>query len=42
MKNVVLSMLATISHSDADMKQLTARVEAQSLLMSPLVLAVSL
>lgn len=41
MKNVVLSMLAKISHIDADMKQLTARVEAQSLLISALVLAVS-
>ncbi|PPS58654.1 hypothetical protein CRX72_20475 [Pantoea sp. BRM17] len=40
-KNVVLSMLAKISHIDADMKQLTARVEAQSLLISALVLAVS-
>lgn len=34
-------MLAKISHIDADMKQLTARVEAQSLLISALVLAVS-
>ena len=34
MKNVVLSMLAKISHIDAGMKQLTARVEAQSLLVS--------
>lgn len=41
MKNVVLSMLAKISHIDANMKQLTARVEAQSLLISALVLAVS-
>jgi len=41
MKNVVLSMLTKISHIDADMKQLTARVEAQSLLISALVLAVS-
>lgn len=41
MKNVVLSMLAKISHIDAGMKQLTARVEAQSLLISALVLAVS-
>ncbi|MBC3947915.1 anti-adapter protein IraP [Erwinia persicina] len=41
MKNVVLSMLAKISHIDADMKQLMARVEAQSLLISALVLAVS-
>lgn len=41
MKNVVLSMLAKISHIDASMKQLTARVEAQSLLISVLTLAVS-
>jgi len=34
-------MLAKISHIDAGMKQLTARVEAQSLLISALVLAVS-
>lgn len=40
MKNVVLSMLAKISKIDAGMKQLTARVEAQSLLISALVLAV--
>lgn len=40
MKNVVLSMLAKISCIDAEMKQLTARVEAQSLLISALVLAV--
>lgn len=41
MKNVVLSMLAKISQIDASTKQLTARVEAQSLLISALVLAVS-
>ncbi|MGX9275469.1 anti-adapter protein IraP [Pantoea ananatis] len=41
MKNVVLSMLAKISQIDAGMKQLTARVEAQSLLISALLLAVS-
>ncbi|RRZ90370.1 anti-adapter protein IraP [Erwinia sp. 198] len=41
MKNVVLSMLAKISKIDAETKQLTARVEAQSLLISALVLAVS-
>lgn len=41
MKNVILSMLAKISHIDAGMKQLTARVEAQSLLISALVLAMS-
>lgn len=40
MKNVVLSMLAKISKIDAETKQLTARVEAQSLLISALVLAV--
>ena len=41
MKNVVLSMLAKISQIDATTKQLTARVEAQSLLIGALVLAVS-
>ncbi|MGK3126452.1 anti-adapter protein IraP [Candidatus Pantoea formicae] len=41
MKNVVLSMIAKISHIDENMKQLTARVEAQSLMISALVLAVS-
>lgn len=41
MKNVVLSMLAKISKIDAEAKQLTARVEAQSLLISALILAVS-
>jgi len=41
MKNVVLSMLAKISKIDAETKQLSARVEAQSLLISALVLAVS-
>jgi len=41
MKNVVLSMLAKISKIDAATKQLTARVEAQSLLISALILAVS-
>lgn len=41
MKNVVLSMLAKISKIDAATKQLAARVEAQSLLISALVLAVS-
>lgn len=41
MKNVVLSMFAKISKIDAETKQLTARVEAQSLLISALVLAVS-
>lgn len=41
MKNVILSMLAKISKIDSQYKQLTARVEAQSLLISALVLAVS-
>ena len=41
MKNVVLGMLAKISQIDAGMKQLTARIEAQSLLISALLLAVS-
>ncbi|WP_367143439.1 anti-adapter protein IraP [Pantoea stewartii] len=41
MRNVVLGMLAKISKIDAGMKQLTARLEAQSLLISALVLAVS-
>lgn len=41
MKNVVLSMLTKMSQIDASTKQLTARVEAQSLLISALVLAVS-
>lgn len=41
MKNVVLSMLAKISKLDAETKQLTARIEAQSLLISALILAVS-
>lgn len=41
MKNVVLSMLAKISKIDAETKQLSARVEAQSLLISALILAVS-
>ncbi|MFU9137972.1 anti-adapter protein IraP [Erwinia tasmaniensis] len=40
MKNVILSMLAKISRLDAETKRLTARVEAQSLLISALVLAV--
>lgn len=38
MKNVIISMIAKISRMDADAKQLTARVEAQSLLLSALVL----
>lgn len=40
MKNVILSMLAKISKLDAETKKLTARIEAQSLLISALVLAV--
>jgi hypothetical protein len=38
MKNVIISMVAKISKMDAEAKQLTARVEAQSLLLSALVL----
>jgi hypothetical protein len=38
MKNVIISMIAKISKMDAEAKQLTARVEAQSLLLSALVL----
>ena len=38
MKNVIISMIAKISRMDAEAKQLTARVEAQSLLLSALVL----
>lgn len=34
MKNVIISMIAKISKMDAEAKQLTARVEAQSLLLS--------
>lgn len=41
MKNVVMSILAKISHLDANLKQLAARVEAQSLLVSALVVTVS-
>ncbi|RWR00592.1 hypothetical protein ED28_17155 [[Pantoea] beijingensis] len=40
MKNVIISMLAKISKMDAEAKHLTARVEAQSLLIGALVLAV--
>ncbi|WP_439212273.1 anti-adapter protein IraP [Duffyella gerundensis] len=40
MKNVVLSILAKISKMDAATKQLSARLEAQSLLIGALVLAV--
>ena len=38
MKNIIISMIAKISRMDAEAKQLTARVEAQSLLLSALVL----
>ncbi|VYU73100.1 anti-adapter protein IraP [Metakosakonia massiliensis] len=38
MKNVIISMVAKISKMDAEAKQLTARVEAQSLLLSALIL----
>ncbi|MBU9809038.1 anti-adapter protein IraP [Rahnella sp. C60] len=34
MKNIILSMVAKISRMEADSKQLTAQVEAQSLLLS--------
>lgn len=38
MKNVIISMIAKISRMDADAKQLTAQVEAQSLLLSAMLL----
>ncbi|QKJ86258.1 anti-adapter protein IraP [Paramixta manurensis] len=41
MKNIILHMLAKISTMDAETKQLTAQVEAQSLLISALMLAIS-
>lgn len=41
MKNVILSMLAKISAMDAETKQLTAQVEAQSLMIGALMLAIS-
>lgn len=40
MKNIILSMIAKISRMEADAKQLTAQVEAQSLLLSALFLTV--
>lgn len=40
MNNVILSMLAKISNMDAQAKQLAARVEAQSLMMSALLLTI--
>ncbi|MCZ4058493.1 anti-adapter protein IraP [Pantoea sp. LMR881] len=40
MNNVILSMLAKISNLDAQAKQLAARVEAQSLMMSALLLTI--
>ncbi|MFH8134412.1 anti-adapter protein IraP [Pantoea osteomyelitidis] len=40
MNNVILSMLAKISMMDAEAKLLAARVEAQSLIMSALVLTI--
>ncbi|YCI30837.1 anti-adapter protein IraP [Erwinia sp. PK3-005] len=41
MKNVIMSILAKISKMDAETKELTARVEAQSLLISALFITVS-
>lgn len=40
MKNIILSMIAKISRMEADAKQLTTQVEAQSLLLSALFLTV--
>ncbi|MBE5251787.1 MAG: anti-adapter protein IraP [Enterobacterales bacterium endosymbiont of Blomia tropicalis] len=40
MNNVILSMLAKISKMDAQAKQLAARVEAQSLMMSALLFTI--
>lgn len=40
MKNIIISMIAKISRMDADAKQLTAQVEAQSLLLSAMLLTV--
>ncbi len=40
MNNVILSIIAKISSMDAENKQLAAQVEAQSLLISALMLAV--
>ena len=41
MKNVIMSILAKIAKMDAETKELTARVEAQSLLLSALFITVS-
>lgn len=40
MKNVIISMIAKISKMDAEAKRLTAQVEAQSLLLSALMLTI--
>ncbi|RKQ38082.1 anti-adapter protein IraP [Enterobacter sp. R1(2018)] len=40
MKNIIISMIAKISKMDAEAKILTAQVEAQSLLLSAMLLAV--
>ena len=40
MNNVILSIIAKISAMDAENKQLAAQVEAQSLLISALMLAI--
>ncbi|TDS90320.1 sigma-S stabilization anti-adaptor protein [Rahnella sp. BIGb0236] len=40
MKNIILGMIAKISRMEADSKQLTAQVEAQSLLLSAVFLTV--
>ena len=40
MKNIILGMIAKISRMEADSKQLTAQVEAQSLLLSAIFLTV--
>jgi hypothetical protein len=40
MNNVILSIIAKISSMDAENKQLAAQVEAQSLLISALMLAI--
>ncbi|MDK1198620.1 anti-adapter protein IraP [Cronobacter dublinensis] len=40
MKNVIYSMLAKISKMDAEAKQLTAQVEAQSLLLSAMLITI--
>ncbi|MHA0982553.1 anti-adapter protein IraP [Kosakonia cowanii] len=40
MKNVILSMLIKMSRMDAQMKELTAQIEAQSLIVAALTLTV--